>query len=248
MRGDRKPVRPALSVVVPLHRTRAALAQLHARLARVLAASHTPYEVILVDDACPDGSGEAARALAARDAHVRVVVLPRNVGQHRAVTSGLAVAEGEWIVVMDGDLQDEPEAIPTLIAARAPGIDAVFAGRRGRYESGGRLATSRVFKWCMARLAGVPRDAGLFVLLSRRVATAVVAGMRPGASVVALIGLNAARAVSVPVERMTRPAGRSAYSAWGRARAGASALAWVLWWKCVGGIPAGPPHRGVMQP
>ena len=92
------------------------------------------------------------------------------VGQHAAVLAGLARARGSWAAVLDGDLQDPPEVIPQLLAAgREQGVSVIFAGRRGRYESRARLLTSVLYKRTLSLLVGVPRDAGIFVVLERPV-------------------------------------------------------------------------------
>jgi polyisoprenyl-phosphate glycosyltransferase len=224
---------PDVSVVVPMYRTADAVPELGRRVAAAMEAAGLAYELVLVDDACPSGSGAAAGALAAHDAHVEVVFLPKNVGQHAAALAGLAHSRGRWAAVMDGDLQDPPEAVPGLIeAGRRAGVPVVFAGRRGRYESRGRLFTSRLYKRTLSRLTGVPPDAGIFVVLERPVVERVLAmktGRRP--SLVAMIGCADVPMLSVPVERAPRPAGESSYSPLGRLRLGWRAVAWAVSWK-----------------
>jgi glycosyltransferase involved in cell wall biosynthesis len=222
---------PEVSVVVPLYRTADTLPELYRRLSRAL--EGRTFELVLVDDACPDGSGAAAAALAAADERVRVLSLPRNRGQHAAVLVGLAEARGGWVVALDGDLQDPPEAVPELLAAaRDLGVPVVFAGRRGRYQSRARLLTSRAYKHTLALLAGVPRDAGLFVAVRRPVVDEVLrmdGARRP--SVVAMIGCTGAPSRSIPVERARRPSGESSYGTWGRLTLGWRAVAWVVAWR-----------------
>lgn len=220
---------PAVSVVVPVYRNAETLAELHRRLADELGADGCWFEVIFVDDACPSGSGRVAAELAALDPRVRALRLTRNVGQHAAVLKGLAESRGEWTVVMDGDLQDPPEAVPMLLAeARSGQADVVFAARRGRYESRFRLLTSRAFKRLLAQLANVPPDAGLFVALRRPIVDELLRLDGRAPSVVAMIGSTQARSAALPVVRAPRPSGRSAYSTWARLRAARQALAWGL--------------------
>lgn len=224
---------PAVSVVVPLYRTGDALPELGRRLAAALDDAGLSFELILVDDACPAGSGRAAVALAGVDRRVRVVMLEANVGQHAAVLAGVAEARGSWIVAMDGDLQDPPEAVPLLVeAGRETGVPVVFAGRRGRYESRARLLTSRLYKRTLSLLAGVPVDGGMFLALERPVAAQILAMDGPRRpSVVAMIGCAGVPMLSLPVERSPRGGGRSSYSPWGRLRLGWRAVAWVVSWK-----------------
>ncbi|HQR68873.1 MAG TPA: hypothetical protein PLB02_15905, partial [Thermoanaerobaculia bacterium] len=105
---------------------------------------------------------------------------------------------------------------------------AVFAGRRGAYESRGRLLPSHLFKELLHRLAGVPPDAGMFVALRRDLVEELLAFPARRPFLVAMIGCTGRPTVSIPVERSPRPAGRSAYSSLARLRAGASAVALVL--------------------
>ena len=107
-----------------------------------------PSEIIFVDDASPDDSALVLITLARTDPTVVVLSLPRNAGQHRAVLRGLALARGD-VVVMDADLQDAPEAIPSLLDKMDEGFAAVFAGRRGNFTPWPRHLTSRAFKYVL---------------------------------------------------------------------------------------------------
>jgi polyisoprenyl-phosphate glycosyltransferase len=225
------PPSEAVSVVVPVFRNAETLDELHTRLAAALAAEQD-LELVFVDDACPSGSAEVLERLAGDDDRVHRVRLPANVGQHRAILAGLAQARGEWIVVLDADLQDSPEAVPELLEnARAGGADAVFAGRRGRYESLPRHATSRVFKRALQLACGVPSDAGGFVVLSARLARRLVAMGAPPATLAAMIGCAGLPVRSLPVARAPRPRGRSAHGSVDRALIAGRTLVWVASWK-----------------
>lgn len=217
-----------VSVVLPIYRNRATLEELHRRLSMVLTAASVSYELLFVDDACPEGSGGAIEDLAARDPRVRGLHLARNVGQHRAAWLGLSAARGEWSIVMDADLQDPPEAIPALLAAAPSGVDAVLAARRGRYEGPVRLLTSRVFKILRERLTGIPRDAGMFLALRRPLVQSILRHDVPRPFLTAMVGLSGRRFITVPVDRARRPQGRSAYSSVGRLATAARELAFVF--------------------
>ncbi len=220
-----------VSVVVPVYRNADTLEELHRRLARVFEDRSLEFEILYVDDACPAGSLEVLRALARADARAAAVSLARNAGQHRAVLVGLALARGRWTVVLDADLQDPPEAIPELLQKGAEGFSAVFAGRRGRYESAGRLFTSRLFKRLLSVLCGAGTrlaDAGLFVALDRALVSRVLAMENGRPFVVAMIACAGLAVASVPIARSPRPRGKSAYGSWGRLKSGARAVAWVV--------------------
>ena len=231
---------PEVSVVIPVYRNAETLAELHRRLSRVLTGAGLSFEILLIDDACPAGSLAVAEALARGDGRVAVVALAANVGQHRAVLAGLAQARGAWTVIMDADLQDPPEAIPRLLQKGQEGFAAVFAGRRGGYESAGRLLTSRLFKRVLHWLCGLPPDAGLFVALNRPLAKHLLQMRGPAPMVVAMIGCSGFPAASIPVTRAIRPVGSSAYNSWGRLRSAWRGIAWVLARKHCPGFPAEP--------
>ena len=224
---------PDVSLVVPLYRTAGAVPELGRRVAAALDGAGLSFELVLVDDACPAGSGAAASRLAGADPRVVALALAENSGQHAAVLAGLARARGSWTAVLDGDLQDPPEAVPLLVAAgRNAGVPVVFAGRRGRYQSRARLLTSRLYKRMLSLLAGVPPDAGIFVVLERPAVDRLLAmRTRRRPSLVAMIGCTGLPLLSVPVERAARPDGESSYSSLGRLRMGWTAVAWVVTWK-----------------
>ena len=205
-----------VSVVLPIYRNRATLEELHRRLSTVLTNAAVSYELLFVDDACPEGSGSVIEDLAAHDPRVHGLHVARNVGQHRAAWLGLASARGDWSIVMDADLQDPPEAIPTLLAAAPSGADAILAARRGRYEGPVRLLTSRVFKILRERLTGFPRNAGMFLALRRPLVQSILREDFPRPFLLAMVGLSGRRFITVPVDRVRRPQGRSAYTSVGR--------------------------------
>jgi len=215
-----------ISVVVPVYRSASTLEELHRRLAAAL--SGEEIELIFVDDACPEGSAGVLRRLGAADPRVRILTMEGNAGQHRALLRGLASARGEAAVILDADLQDPPEAVPLLLAALRRGPAAVFAGRRGAYESAARLFTSRVFKAVLSAAAGLPRDAGLFVALRRPLIDRLVACRSARPYLPAIIGLSGMAVESLPVERARRPRGESSYRGLARLRTGLSALAFAI--------------------
>jgi glycosyltransferase involved in cell wall biosynthesis len=220
--------RPELSVIVPVYRNKDSLRELYARISSALT-GFCSFEVVLVDDACPEGSGELIDELAGADAGVVPLHFPTNRGQHRAVLEGLATARGSWCMIMDADLQDRPEEIPALLRrALAGDVDAVFAGRTGRYESRSRTLAARGYRRLLSQLLPLPSDAGLCVLVSRSVAARVLALRGPTPSVVAMIGCTGARMVSVPVARVPRSAGSTAYSESMRMQSALRALRWAI--------------------
>lgn len=216
-----------LSWVVPLFRTATALPELLRRIEETSARCRVEPEIILVDDACPDGSGARARDLALNSLATRVVQLPWNHGQDAALREGLRCCRGDWAILLDGDLQDPPEAAAQLLSARH-GTDAVFASREGRYEGRIRLATSFLYRRCLERLGGFPRGACLFVLLGRPLIDEIAATHSARISLLAPLSRRGIVSTSVPVQRSVRPHGRSSYSSLARSRKAARALWQVL--------------------
>ncbi|HUM02439.1 MAG TPA: glycosyltransferase family 2 protein [Thermoanaerobaculia bacterium] len=236
--GGRSEDRTEVSVVLPVYRNRATLDELYLRLSRALVGASLPYELIFVNDACPEGSGAALAELAARDPHVRGIFLSKNVGQQRAAWVGLSAARGAWAVVMDADLQDPPEAIPALLSTATGGVDAVLAAWTGRYEGTGRLLTSRAFKTLREKLTGYPRDAGMFLALRRPLVEEILRRDVSHPFLPTLVGLSGRRFVTVPVERKARPGGGSAYSPAGLLLRALRELAFIL--RCRVGPGASP--------
>lgn len=222
------PPEPEVSVVVPVFRNAETVGELSSRIASVLEGQGVSFEIVFVNDACPEGSLAALAVLADADDRFRVVSLKRNVGQQQAILRGLAHARGGDVVVMDADLQDPPEAIPLLLDRLGEGCNAVFAGRRGRYESSLRLFTSRLFKRVLHLMLGVPTDAGAFVAMSRKMKECLLLMPSRGAHVAAMIGASGLPVDSIPVERARRLRGCSSYTAWARLRVGLRAVGWVL--------------------
>jgi polyisoprenyl-phosphate glycosyltransferase len=218
-----------VSVVVPVYRNADTLEPLAARLAAAL--DRRDWTLRLVVDACPAGSAEVAHRLADADDRVRVTELAVNGGQHAALARGLAdEADADAWVCLDADLQDPPEAVPGLLDRLARGdAGAVFAGRRGAYESPARRLTGTVHRWVAARLTGLPVDAGAFLAMDGAVRAAVItevlAGRAP--SVVLAVARAGRPAVSVPVVRDVRPSGESSWTPSARLRQSVRSLAWA---------------------
>jgi len=214
-----------VAVIVPVYGNEATLPALVDRLGAALA--DRPWRLRLVIDASPDASLAVARHLAAGDPRIAVTDLGSNVGQHRALARGLAdEPDATAWACLDADLQDRPEALPVLLDRLATGdVAAVFAGRRGDYEGAGRLATGRLHRVALARLTGLPNDAGAYVALGPAGRDAVLSLRGP--SVVAAIGIAGVPTTSVPVDRDSRPAGRSAWTGATRLSQSARTLMWA---------------------
>lgn len=162
---------PHISIVSPVYRAEGCIAELCRRLKLAIAPITKDFEIILVEDRGPDNSWAVIQSEARKDARVRGIRLAKNFGQHRAITAGLDIAKGDWVVVMDCDLQDPPEEIPQLYAKAREGYEIVVAQFEERAESSLRQKVSQSFWAGLSWLAGIPFDhrIGNFRIMSRRV-------------------------------------------------------------------------------
>ena len=122
-----------LSVVVPVCNEQESVPELYRRLTAALSGVVRSFEVVLVDDGSNDRSWEIIRELAARDGRVKGLSFSRNFGHQMAFTAGLDHADGDAVVIMDADLQDQPELLPELLARWREGYDVVYAVRARRH-------------------------------------------------------------------------------------------------------------------
>jgi len=166
-----------LSVVLPVYNESAALPALVERIEEAVIPCGVRHEIIFVNDGSIDASAEVLDRLAETNARIRVVHLSRNFGHQAAVKAGLAQARGDAIVLMDSDMQDSPAAIPLFLREWESGFDVVYAIRTRRKEQLWKRFLFAAFHRLMAAVAEVPlpADAGIFSLIDRRVARAILA-------------------------------------------------------------------------
>jgi len=164
-----------LSVVVPVYRGEHSLDELYRRLVAAIEPITADFELVLVEDCGGDRSWEKIVALAARDPRVKGLQFSRNFGQHYGITAGLDHCDGDWVVVMDCDLQDRPEEIPRLYAKAQEGYDVVLARHRQRRDPWSKRLGSWLFYRIFSYLTDVPHDGRTrnFRMLSRRVVVSV---------------------------------------------------------------------------
>ena len=164
-----------ISAVIACYRDAQAVPFMHARLAAVFNKIGVDYEIIFVNDCSPDNAGEVLADLARRDAKVVVINHTRNFGSQNAFTSGMQIATGDAVVLLDGDLQDPPELIEAFYQQWRAGYDVVYGVRVKRdatlFLQFAYKAFYRVFR--AAAYVPMPLDAGDFSLLDRRVVTAL---------------------------------------------------------------------------
>lgn len=147
-----------LSIVSPVYRAESLLEELVLRIKQAVGAITESYEIILIEDGGPDNSWGEIQRLATVYSEIRGFKLSRNFGQHYAITAGLDQARGEWVVVMDCDLQDRPEEIPNLYKKALEGYDVVLAKRVNRQDKFLKKLCSKVFYRTLAYLTGSHQD------------------------------------------------------------------------------------------
>lgn len=204
-----------ISVAIPLLNEEKVLPELLRRIRSVLdALPGGPHEIVIVDDGSTDQTSEILRREAEHDPRLVGVVLSRNFGHQAAVTAALNYVSGDAVVVMDGDLQDPPEAIPLLVEQFHQGNDVVYVQRVSRKESWWLRLCYHMFYRLITMLSGVrlPLDSGDFALMSLRVVRELrrmpeqhryLRGMR------SWVGF---RQTGLPIERAERQGGQSKYS------------------------------------
>jgi len=145
-----------ISVVVPVHDEERTVALLFDELQAALDPLDQPWEAVFVDDGSTDGSFGALTRLHNAQDNVRVVRLRRNFGKAAALAAGFANAQGDIVVTIDGDLQDDPTEIPRLLAKLDEGFDLVSGWKAHRRDPITRRALSRIFNWVTGRVSGLP--------------------------------------------------------------------------------------------
>jgi len=205
---------PQFTVVTPCYRTAACIPELYRRLVSVFAQLEASFELIFVDDGSPQNDWQQIVTLAHTDARIRGLQLSRNYGQHFAIQAGLRHATGDWVIVMDCDLQDPPEAIPDLFRAAAQGADLVQARRSLRQDTWLRRTASRWYCRVFNFLSERSMDSGVanFCLMKRDVAAAVSLFCERNQNLPMFLELVGFQKQVVDVPHSSRFAGHSAYS------------------------------------
>lgn len=205
---------PHISIVSPEYKGEKMVEQLVDRVTASVSTITNNFEIILVNDASPDNTWAEIEKACAKDKRVKGLNLSRNFGQHYAITAGLNYAKGDWVVVMDCDLQDRPEEIPNLYKKAMEGYDTVLAQRVHREHSKKKQLGSRMFYALLAYLTETKQDASVanFGIYSKKVIEAVLAmgdKMRYFPAQVQWVGFKKAY---LPIQHDARAEGTSTYN------------------------------------
>jgi polyisoprenyl-phosphate glycosyltransferase len=203
-----------ISIISPVYGADKLLAELVQRVSAVMENLKQPYEIILIEDHSPDDSWKIIEHICRENKHVRGLKLSRNFGQHYAISAGLQVSKGEWVVVMDCDLQDVPEEIPALYAKALEGWNVVQARRYQRQDTVVKRSFSRLFYGILSWLTGTKHDPAIanFGIYHRKVVDAVNSmseSIRYFPTMVKWVGFGC---TTVDVRHSERKEGKSSYN------------------------------------
>ena len=203
-----------ISVVVPVYGCAESLSKLYARLETTLSTITEDFEIIMVNDRSLDNAWNTILDLAQKDNRVIGIDFARNFGQHYAITAGLDSAKGDWVVVMDCDLQDQPEEIIKLYSKAKEGYDIVFGQRIDRQDSYFKKLGSKAFYGLLSYLTDTKQDSSTanFGIYSKKSIEAVISmkdKLKYFPVMIRWVGFNS---TSVEIEHASRDDGKSSYS------------------------------------
>ena len=203
-----------ISVVVPVYGCDKSLRKLFRKLTDTLEKIVGNYEIIFVDDCAGVNSWETIKKISTINNSVYGLKLSRNFGQHVAITAGLEKSTGEWVVVMDCDLQDRPEEIEKLYSAAQKDVDIVFAQRIQRQDPLFKKLSSKLFYKVLGYLTDTKLDASVanFGIYNRKVINAVLSMGETHKYFPVMVRWVGFRAISVPVLHADRVHGKTTYS------------------------------------
>lgn len=203
-----------ISIVSPVYRAEHIVEKLVSEIQSAMAAIGCTYEIVLVDDRSPDNSWEEMKKLSGRHPELVNVRLSRNFGQHPAIMAGLSVAKGEWIVVMDCDLQDQPVEIIKLYSKAKEGYEAVLARRVNRQDGFFKKLSSKVFSKVYGYLTDIEYDNEVanFGIYHKKVIKAVLSVGDSIKFFPLFVKISGFRSASIPVDHAERFSGKTTYS------------------------------------
>lgn len=205
----------AFSVVIPAYCCSDSLQELHQRLASAFARMAVKnYEIIMINDGSPQNDWQIISELAAKDDKVVGVDLSRNFGQHYAISAGLHHCRGEWVVVMDGDLQDQPEEIPKMYQKCLEGFEVILGRRYCRKDSFFKKLGSKFFSIVFSYFLEIKADSSIanFGIYHRKVIDAVLGFTERDRAFPAIVNWLGFKTVAVDIEHAERSSGKSSYT------------------------------------
>lgn len=206
--------KPHISIVSPVYKAASILDKLVDEIQKVMLQMNVTYEIVLVDDRSPDNSWEIMQQLSAKFPQVKSIRLSKNFGQHPAIMAGISNASGEWIVVMDCDLQDQPKEIIKLYNKTNEGFDVVLASRKNRQDGFLKKASSKLFSMLYSYLTETKFDNTIanFGIYHSKVIAQVIQMNDYIKSFPLFVNWVGFKSVAIEVEHAERESGKSSYS------------------------------------
>lgn len=203
-----------ISVVIPEYGCRASLQELYRQLTDTLTSMNVSYELVFVDDKDPQNAWEEIEELCKKDSHVIGIHFTRNFGQERAILAGMCHTKGNWVVVMDGDLQDPPSGIRTLYEKASEGYEVVFVRRKERKADAWTLFLSKLFYKFYNLFSDIEYDPeiGNFSIASRRVIHAYTTMRERNRGYIMFLGWLGYKSTTIDIEAQERAEGKSSYT------------------------------------
>jgi dolichol-phosphate mannosyltransferase len=203
-----------LSIVIPIYGCKTNIIELYIRLEKVLNKISPSFEIIFINDASPDGSWEIIVDIAQRDKRLIGINLSRNFGQHYAIKAGLDNCNGDYIIVMDCDLQDRPEEIEKFYNKAIEGYDVVLGMRKGRKDNFFKRNTSKLFFIAYNYLTEVKIEPGIgnFALYSRKVINEYNKIRERNQALILFAGWLGFNSTTIEIEHSERKHGKSSYN------------------------------------
>ncbi len=205
---------PKISIVSPVYRAEKIVESLVTEIQNTMQKMNLSYEIVLVDDRSPDNSWQEMKSLSARFDTVKSIRLSKNFGQHPAIMAGLANASGEWIVVMDCDLQDQPKEIIKLYQKAQEGFEVVLARRKQRSDSFLKKLSSRIFSKVYSFFTDTKYDNEIanFGIYHRKVVNSILEISDYIKFFPLFVNFVGFKSTSVTVDHAFREEGKSSYS------------------------------------
>ena len=203
-----------ISIVSPVYRAEKILPILVSEINLVMERIGEDYEIILVDDRSPDNSWEVMKVLSSQNSKIKSIRLSRNFGQHSAIFAGLTKTKGDWVVVMDCDMQDQPKEIAKLYKKALEGYDIVLGQRENRKDKFLKKLSSKLFYKVFNYLSGgqFNNEIGNFGIYKKKVIDSILNINDYIKFFPLFINWVGFRNISIPIEHGEREEGKSSYS------------------------------------
>ena len=205
---------PHISVVSPVYKGEKMVHELVSRIKENLSTITEDFDIILVNDASPDQSWTMILEECKLDKRVKGINLSKNFGQHKAILAGLHYAKGEWVIVMDCDLQDRPEEIPSFYKKAMEGFDIVQGEREERKDGFFKKLSSTIYNKVFRYLCGIKANKKIanFGIYKQKVINAICNMPERDRSFAVQVGYVGFKCAAIPIEHGKRFEGKSSYS------------------------------------